>query len=152
MEELRTDRRWIRIQEAPLDVAPASDFLRVEEAGGIDLFLGTTRRWTDGRETVQLEYECYESMAVSELDRLLDEAADRWPLSRACILHRTGAVPLREISVVVGVSTPHRDAAFGACRYLIDELKRRVPIWKKERFADGTTDWVEGERPPLTDG
>ncbi len=151
MVEDRTERTWIRIQEAPLALEEASEFLRVEEAGGVDLFLGTTRRWTGDRETVLLEYECYEAMALSEMNRLLREAVGRWPVSRACLLHRTGKVPLREASVIVGVSTPHRAEAFAACRYLIDELKKRVPIWKKERFADGSSDWVKGELPPLGD-
>lgn len=149
MVEEATERTWIRIQEGPLLVEDVSEFLRVEDAGGVDVFLGTTRRWTDGRETVLLEYECYESMAAAEMARLLEEAGERWPVQRACLLHRTGEVPLRAISVIVGVSTPHRDAAFAACRYLIDELKQRVPIWKKERFADGRTEWVQGQLPPV---
>lgn len=151
MVEDVSQRTWICIDEEHLDVEAVSDFLRVEEAGGVDIFLGTTRRWTSGRETVLLEYECYEAMALSEMRRLLREADDRWPISRACLLHRTGEVPLRETSVIVGVSTPHRDAAFAACRYLIDALKQRVPIWKRERFADGTTEWVEGQLPPTGD-
>lgn len=151
MVEEVSDSTWIRIQVEQLDVEAASDFLRVEEAGGVDLFLGTTRRWTSGRETVLLEYECYEAMALSEMRRLLREADERWSISRACLLHRTGEVPLRETSVIVGVATPHRDAAFAACRFLIDTLKQRVPIWKRERFADGTTEWVEGEFPAAGD-
>lgn len=151
MIEHVSERTWIRIQEGRLDLEAVSDFLRVEEAGGVDVFLGTTRRWTSGRETALLEYECYESMALAEMGRLLVEAEDRWPVSRACLVHRTGAVPLRETSVIVGVSTPHRDAAFGACRYLIDALKQRVPIWKRERFADGTMEWVEGQLPPVAE-
>lgn len=150
MLDRTTERTWVYIGDEPLDVAAASDFLRVEEAGGVDLFLGTTRRWTGDRETVLLEYECYQSMAASEMERLLDEAEKKWPMSRACLLHRTGMVPLREVSVVVGVSTPHRDEAFKACRFLIDELKRRVPIWKKEQFADGSTEWVQGQLPPVS--
>lgn len=151
MVEDTTERTWICIQDGELDVQQASNFLTVEEAGGVDIFLGTTRRWTAGRETVLLEYECYESMALSEMERLLREAEDRWPISRACLLHRIGEVPVLETSVIVGVSTPHRDAAFAACRYLIDELKQRVPIWKRERFADGSTEWVEGQLPSTDD-
>lgn len=147
MKEETTERSWIRLDERPLDLSAASDFLRVEEAGGVDVFLGTTRRWTDDRETVELEYECYDAMALAEMRRLLAEAAGRWSIERACLIHRTGIVPLREISVIVGVATAHRAEAFAACRYLIDELKRTVPIWKRERFADGTTDWVEGALP-----
>lgn len=152
MVEESSSRSWLRIQDEPLDLADVSAFLRVEDAGGVDIFLGTTRRWTRGRETVLLEYECYESMALSEMARLLREAEGRWPICRACLLHRTGTVPLREVSVIVGVSTPHRDAAFAASRYLIDELKKRVPIWKRERFADGSKEWVEGQLPPAVDG
>jgi molybdopterin synthase catalytic subunit len=151
MVEDVSQRMWICIQEEHLDVEAVSGFLRVEEAGGVDIFLGTTRRWTSGRETVLLEYECYEAMALSEMRRLLREADERWPIIRACLLHRTGEVALRETSVIVGVSTPHRDAAFAACRYLIDALKKRVPIWKRERFVDGTTEWVEGQLPPAGD-
>ena len=150
MVEEKTERTWICIRDDVLPVEPVSDFLRVPEAGGVDLFLGTTRRWTGERETVLLRYDCYEAMAAAEMKRLIDEAGGRWPLLRACLHHRTGEVPLREISVIVGVSTPHRDAAFRACRFLIDELKKRVPIWKNEEFADGTTEWIEGERPPLS--
>lgn len=148
--EQRSERYWVRIQQEPIDLAAADDFLRSEEAGAVEFFLGTTRRWTDGRETTRLEYECYRPMALAELRRLVEEAAARWPLAKACLWHREGEVPLREASVLVGVATPHRQDAFDACRYLIDTLKQRVPIWKRERFADGTTEWVEGTLPPIT--
>ena len=140
--EERTEHTWHRIQEAPLSIDGVSAFLRTERAGGVCIFLGTTRRWTGGRETRLLEYECYEPMAMTEMARLLRTACDRWAVTRACLLHRTGAVPLCEVSVVAGVSAPHRDTAFAACRYLIDEMKEHVPIWKRERFADGTEAWV----------
>ena len=159
MTGIPSDSAWITIQETPLSVEEVSEFLRVEEAGGIDIFLGTTRRWTkaekkvtDGetvrRETVLLEYECYKPMALEEMHRLVDEALARWPVRRACLLHRIGEVPLREISVIAGVAAPHRADAFAACRYLIDTLKTRVPIWKKEHFVDGNFRWVEGDSSP----
>ena len=144
MMESRTSDLWIRIVDVPLDVAYVADFLRTEEAGGIDIFLGTTRRWTGERETTQLEYESYAPMAVEEMQRIADEARNRWPILKACLHHREGPVPLKEISVIIGVSTPHRSEAFDACRYLIDELKSRVPIWKRERYSNGETEWVGG--------
>jgi molybdopterin synthase catalytic subunit len=144
---VENDRVWVAVQDEPLDVDAAADFLRHETAGGVDLFLGTTRRWTGSRETDRLEYESYAPMAVEEMRRIADEAAERWPVVRACLLHRVGEVALREISVIVGVSTPHRRDAFEACRFLIDELKRRVPIWKRERYTDGSTEWVQGDGP-----
>lgn len=148
--EDRTSAYWVRIQEDVIDFAAAEDFLRTEEAGAVDIFLGTTRRWTDGRETVRLEYECYHAMALAEMQRLVQAAAERWPVEKVCLIHREGLVPLREVSVLVGVSTPHRADAFEACRYLIDELKASVPIWKRERFSDGTMAWVEGSEPRIT--
>lgn len=118
--------------------------------GGINLFVGTTRRWTSrpvteskARETVRLRYEAYEPMALAELGRLAAAAAEQWSVERCCLLHRLGTVPVAEASVVVGVGTAHRAAAFEASRWLIDTLKERVPIWKREVFADGTEAWVQ---------
>ena len=144
MNEIRRPDIWLRMEDEPLDVLAVADFLRTEEAGGVDIFLGTTRRWTRGRETMRLEYESYRPMALSEMERLYNEATERWPISRASIHHREGIVPVKEISVIIGVSTPHRSDAFEACRYLIDELKRRVPIWKREFYSDGEVEWVQG--------
>lgn len=151
MEE-RTSKYWLRIQREPIDLRLADDYLRVEEAGAVDLFLGTTRRWTAGRETRTLQYEAYRGMALSEMKRLVELASSRWPLLRVCLWHREGEVPLRETSVLVGVATAHRDAAFAACRYLIDELKNHVPIWKQEFYADGSSEWVEGDSSRVSEG
>jgi molybdopterin synthase catalytic subunit len=114
----------------------------------VDLFIGTTRQWTDSKETLKLEYECYPAMARAEIERLLAEVQARWPVQRACVFHRLGEVPVAEASVVIGVATPHRAEAFAATRYLIDTLKQQVPIWKREVYSDGETEWVEGDRPP----
>lgn len=154
--EHRTDRVWIRLQNAPLDVGAASGFLAAPAAGGQALFVGTTRQWTDGRETAELEYEAFGPMALLELGRLAAEAADRWGTERVVLWHRTGVVPVAEASVVVGVATAHRAEAFEACRWLIDTLKERVPIWKRERYADGSTEWVgsgvDATRPAREEG
>ncbi|QXD15975.1 molybdenum cofactor biosynthesis protein MoaE [Rhodocaloribacter litoris] len=157
MQEIKNETQWIRLQSDPLDVSAATDYLRVPGAGGIDLFLGITRRWSGPatgdpsgarRETVRLSYECFVPMAMQEMQRLAAAAAARWPVERVCLWHRLGVVPVAEASVLIGVATPHRAEAFAACRFLIDTLKRQVPIWKREHFADGRTVWVQGDAPP----
>jgi molybdopterin synthase catalytic subunit len=112
------------------------------EAGAIVLFLGTTRELTDGRQTVALDYEAYAKMAERQLSQLEAEARRRWPVIECLIMHRLGRVPPGEASVAIAVSTPHRSDAFAAGQWLIDSLKRDVPIWKREQWADGTTEWV----------
>lgn len=137
----------VDITDAPLSVEAAFAHLQAPEAGGVSLFVGTTRRWTGERETLELAYECYRPMALAEMRRLLAAASSRWPVARGVLVHRVGVVPVAEASVIVGVATPHRADAFAASRFLIDELKRTVPIWKQERLADGRRVWVEGTRP-----
>lgn len=133
---------WTALSHAPLGVGEAYAFLTAPEAGGIAVFVGTTRRWTDGHETERLRYEAYEPMALAELGRIAGEAMTRWPLAKCCLVHRLGEVPVGEASVVVGAASAHRAEAFAACRWLIDTIKERVPIWKREVFADGTEAWV----------
>ena len=133
----------IRIGTAIPDAGEASTFLAAAEGGGIAIFVGTTRRMTGGRETETLFYESHDSMAHSECMRLARKAAEKWPVLRVVIWHRTGLVPVGEASVIIGVATAHRAPAFEACRYLIDTLKEDVPIWKREHFTDGSTEWVE---------
>jgi molybdopterin synthase catalytic subunit len=112
------------------------------EAGAIVLFLGTTRELTGGRQTVALDYEAYGEMAQRKLAELEAEARRRWPVIECIVVHRLGRVPPAEASVAIAVSTPHRNDAFAAGQWLIDSLKRDVPIWKREQWADGTTEWV----------
>ena len=111
---------------------------------------GYARQFTkqkDGevRETLYLEYEAYEEMAIKEMRKLIDAAKKQFEISNVGIVHRTGRLEIGETSVVISVAAPHRKAAFAACEWLIRELKRTVPIWKKEVYADGEA-WVEGER------
>jgi molybdopterin synthase catalytic subunit len=138
---------WIELQETPLDVARAVEFVSASEAGGIAVFLGTTRaeKHADGRELVALDYEAYWRMAVAQMQDLALRARDRWPIVRLAMFHRTGRVELGKPSVVIAVATPHRGEAFEACRWLIDTLKAEVAIWKKEVWADGSGSWVHPE-------
>ncbi|HEX7069543.1 MAG TPA: molybdenum cofactor biosynthesis protein MoaE [Rhodothermales bacterium] len=133
---------YVSIEKGPLNAASIDAFLRDERAGAVCIFTGTTRRWTGSDETTRLDYEAYDDMAESVMRDLAEKALSRWSLTRAALVHRTGPVPLTEASVIVGVSAPHRDDAFDACRWLIDTLKTEVPIWKKERYADGRSEWV----------
>ncbi|HEY1602956.1 MAG TPA: molybdenum cofactor biosynthesis protein MoaE [Pirellulales bacterium] len=130
-----------------IDIAGLLARVGSAQAGAVVLFLGTAREFTAGRRTASLEYECFPDMAQQKLAELEAEARRRWPLVECAIVHRLGAVALGEVSVAVAVSTPHREAAFAAGKWLIDTLKEVVPIWKKEHWADGTTEWVHPGLP-----
>src|SRR3954447_5216803 len=132
----------IQLTTQPLDTARLLDRARHPAAGAIVLFLGTTREITDGRQTVALSYEAYQEMAERQLANLENEARRRWPLIECIIAHRLGVVPPTESSVAVVVSTPHRGDAFAAGQWLIDSLKADVTIWKREQWADGSSEWV----------
>jgi len=125
----------------PIDMSSVVSKLTTPETGGIDVFIGTTRNHSDGRQVDLLEYEAFEPMALELLEDLERRARKQWPLHRVAIIHRIGKVPIGEASVVIGVSASHRREAFEACRFLIDTLKKEVPIWKREHFADGTVEW-----------
>jgi molybdopterin synthase catalytic subunit len=111
--------------------------------GAISLFVGTVRDVTAGRRVLRLEYHAYDEMALKEMTGLRELALRKFEISDAAIVHRTGELSIGEASVAVAVASPHRAASFEACRFIIDTLKRTVPIWKKEFFEDGET-WVEG--------
>ena len=110
-------------------------------AGAEVLFFGRVRNHNEGRQVLYLDYEAYESMAEDMIEDCLRQACARWPLTQARILHKTGRVALGEIAVAIQVCAAHRDEAYKASRFLIDEIKHRVPIWKKEFFVDGTAEW-----------
>jgi molybdopterin synthase catalytic subunit len=135
---------WLEIRGDALPVAQAIQFVSTPAAGGIDVFLGTTRAETgaDGRELLALDYEAYHEMASRQFSAFAKQARERWPIVRLVILHRTGRVALAEPSVLIAVSTPHRAESFDACRWLIDTLKKEATIWKKEVWKDGASSWV----------
>ena len=109
-------------------------------------FEGWVRNLNDGQQVQRLEYEAYDPLAVSEGEKILAEAMQKFPHLHAHCVHRTGLLEIGECAVWVGVSAPHRDEAFQACRYIIDEVKGRLPIWKKEHYVDGNSGWVNCER------
>jgi molybdopterin synthase catalytic subunit len=132
----------IRLTSQPIDTVALINQVRHPHAGAVVLFLGTTRELTNGRQTVALDYEAYHEMAERRLRELEAEARRRWPVIECMVVHRLGRVPPTEASVAIAVSTPHRSDAFAAGQWLIDSLKKDVPIWKREAWADGTTEWV----------
>lgn len=132
----------IELTHAEIDFQQLTERVRSPRAGAVILFLGTVREFTQGRQTVALDYDAYPDMARSQLAELEAEARDRWPVVECAIAHRLGRLELGDVSVAVAVSCPHRGDAFEAGQFLIDELKVRVPIWKKENWADGQTEWV----------
>jgi molybdopterin synthase catalytic subunit len=132
----------IQITTEPIDTELLLRAVTSPAAGAIVLFLGTTRQYTAGRQTESLDYECYNEMAQAKLAELEAEASRRWPICKCAIVHRTGHLEITEASVAVAVSTPHRQAAFEAGQWLIDSLKQVVPIWKKENWVEGGSQWV----------
>lgn len=139
----------IRIVRDRIDVAALEREVGDPAAGAIATFAGTTRRDNAGRKVINLEYEAYEPMALSEMRKLAHEAGTRWKIVRIAIAHRVGRVDIGETSVAIAVSAAHRGEAFEACRFAIDRLKEIVPIWKKEHFEGGEI-WVgcQTSHPP----
>ena len=133
----------VRLRDRPLDGGPIERFAQSPDNGGLCIFKGVVRRDDDLSPVQSLEYDGYRQMACRQLEQIAGEAAARWPGLRVAVEHRLGTVPLGEPSVIIAVGAPHRAEAFAGCRYLIEELKCRVPIWKKEIAASGSR-WVEG--------
>lgn len=113
------------------------------QVGGTCAFLGTVRNGPAEVDVTGIEYSVYEAMAEAEIDRMLTEAHGKWPSARVFLQHRVGLVPVGEASIAIVVAAPHREEAFAACRYMIEEIKKRLPIWKKELHLDGTATWVD---------
>lgn len=132
----------IDIVTAPIDAAHILATVESRVAGAVVLFLGTTREVTGNRRTASLDYECYGEMARKKLAELESVARHRWPVLECAVVHRVGHLDIGEASVAVAVSTAHRQHAFEAAKWLIDTIKEVVPIWKRENWADGTSEWV----------
>ena len=141
----KTDRKdFFELTTDPISIDSVARRVVPPECGATVTLDGYVRQFTKGRETLHLIYEAYEPMAIKELQKLVDQAKRDFEISNVGIVHRLGQLEIGETSVVISVAAPHRKAAFAACEWLIRELKRTVPIWKKEVYADGEV-WVEGE-------
>lgn len=134
------------IRREPIDVAALISSAVSPEAGALSVFLGTVRNRNDGRSVSRIEYSAYEPMAAKELERISGEALDRFDIKTLVVEHRIGTLSIEEASVVVVTGAEHRAAAIDCTRFVIDEIKKRVPIWKLEHYTDGTHEWVDPTR------
>lgn len=132
----------VRITKNVIDYHGITESVRSQRAGAVVLFLGTVREFTDEKQTTALDYDAYPEMAIAKMQELVEEASQRWPVIESVIEHRVGHLELGDVCVAVALSSPHRRDAFEAGQFLIDELKVRVPIWKKENWIDGESEWV----------
>ena len=130
-----------RVTNQPIDLSELVRYVADAEAGAIVPFIGTTRNNNEGRKVIALDYDGYPEMAEKELARIGAEAKNKWPICKMAIVHRLGPVQIGEASVIIVVSSAHRDAAFAASRFAIEEIKKTVPIWKKEMFEGGEV-WI----------
>ena len=132
----------IRLTTEPIDHPALTEQVRRRTCGAVVTFLGTVRDLTGERTTVALDYEAYPGMAERKMAEIERDTRARWPVGEIVMVHRLGHLEVGEVSVAVAVSCPHRAEAFEACRHAIDRLKELVPIWKKENWGDGTSEWV----------
>lgn len=137
------------LSREPIDVGELMRQVAAEEHGATTSFVGIVRNHQDGRSVLRLEYSAYEAMAEAECGRIVAEAERRWPV-RVALRHRVGALAIGDVAVAIAVGSGHRNAAFEACRFVIEAVKQQVPIWKKEFYSDGTIEWVDPTRPPAT--
>lgn len=126
----------------PIDVAELTRAVAAGDRGAISIFLGTVRDSSEGRAVDGIDYSAYDTMAVAEMNRILAEATERFPNVAIVLEHRTGTLRVGDVSVAIVCAHAHRGPALDANRYVIEQLKRRVPIWKREHYLDGTSEWV----------
>ena len=128
------------LTRSPISIESLLAQVQSPERGGTCVFLGTVR---SDDEVTAIGYSAYDEMAIAEIKQILDEAQSRWTGARVTLQHRLGMIPVGEASIGIAAAAPHRDEAFAACRYVIEEVKKRLAVWKKELHADGTTTWVD---------
>ncbi len=138
---IRTENYWVEVTEAPLNLQALYAFTRSPSCGAVDVFIGTVRNEFQGRAVQALEYHGYAEMAEEVLEQIVQRTFRQWEVERIAVQHRLGLLQLTEASVIIVVASPHRAAAFEACRYIIEEIKKDLPVWKKEHFADGALQW-----------
>lgn len=142
---------WSDVTPDPIEPASVLKRVGTAEDGAVALFVGIVRNANDGRPVRGMEYEGYGDMAREQLAAIVSEAAERADSDRLAAVHRLGELAVGEVSVAIAVSTPHRAEAFDAARYVIEEIKKRLPIWKRERYLDGEAEWLDGHIPLTMD-
>lgn len=134
------------LTEHPIDVIHLLQEVTSPESGAVVIFCGTVRNWSEGKFVKGIHYEAYPPMAEERIRAIGKEMQERWGIHTASIVHRIGQLAVGEVSVAIVVASPHRESAFSACRFAIEQIKTTVPIWKKEIYADETEAWVKGEK------
>ena len=137
-----------RLTSEPIDVATLIRDVTADDRGAVSLFLGTVRNSNEGRDVNGIDYSAYNAMAVAEMNRIVDEATQRFEDVAILLIHRTGTLRVGDVSVAIACAHAHRSPALDANRYVIEQLKRRVPIWKREHYLDGTSEWVDPSGRP----
>lgn len=137
-----------RLTTAEIDVASLTRDVSGADRGAVSIFLGTVRNTNEGRAVDGIDYSAYDAMAIAEMNRIVAEAEARYPGVAIALEHRTGTLAVGDISVAIACAHAHRAPALDANRYVIEELKHRVPIWKREHYLDGTSEWVDPLRRP----
>ncbi len=135
-----------KITRNPINIQKVIEDVSLPHSGAVAVFTGTVRNHDRGRKVAYLEYDCYETMADEELIKIEKELSKKYRLNACCIIHRIGQLRVGEISLIVAVSSDHRKEAFAALSEAVEMVKKRVPIWKKEYFTDGTSVWINGEK------
>ena len=138
---------WADVTGDPIDPGEVLRRVGADGDGAVLLFLGTVRNQNEGRAVTGIEYQGYEAMARDQLTAIVQEAADRTDTDRIAAVHRLGTLRIGDVSVAIAVSNPHRAEAFDGARYVIEEIKKRLPVWKKEHYVEGATEWLGGVRP-----
>ena len=142
----------VGIASEPFDIQRLISGFASEEDGALLLFLGVVRNHNEGREVAGLEYEAYEEMGEAVLEEIAREAQEGCGSDRILVQHRVGILEVGGVSTVIAVATPHRAEAYEASRYIIEEIKKRLPVWKKENYVEGDSQWVKGHIPPVEEG
>lgn len=137
----------VALVQAPIDAGALLAEVSDQGSGATSLFLGTVRDVNDGRTVTGIDYSAYDAMAVREMTRVVSEAAERFGTPHIVVEHRVGFLALTDVSIAIAVSHARRAPAMDAARYVIEEIKKRVPIWKREHYVDGTREWVDPTRP-----
>ncbi len=138
---IRDAKRLLEITYQALDLAKLCDFVMSETCGAINSFVGTVRSQSEGRAVLKMEYHGYPEMAEKVLASIIAKAYEQWAIEKVAVQHRLGTLELKEASIMIVVSSPHRKEAFEACRFIIEEIKKELPVWKKEHFADNKKEW-----------
>ncbi len=129
----------ILLQKDPIDISKVINEVGTEEDGAIAVFVGRPRKDSNSKEVKFIEYEIFQSMAFKEIEKIVNDIFLKWPVTHCVVVHRFGRVELREASIIIAASSPHREEAFSSVRYVIDTIKKTVPIWKTEFYSDGTS-------------